>query len=92
MSPFAWMAEQLGKTDLPGGVVPSDKPQSKPRGAGLAIRQALDRTWRSRPELARLAGCDETTAGRVLGALVQAGIAEVMERRYPMPKQFRRVR
>lgn len=89
---LAWTVERLTRDeDLPGALV-SEKPQNKPRGPGVAIRAVLDKTWRSRPELARLAGCDETTVGRVMSHLVQTGEAEKIDAKFPRPAQFRRAR
>lgn len=90
---IAWTVEQMGRVDDLPGALPAEKPNSRPAGtASEAIRKHLDRTWRSRPELARLAGVGQSTAGRMLALMVSTGEAEQMPRRKMRPAQFRRAR
>ena len=86
---LAWVAAQVFRTaDLPNREVKA----VAPRASGLAVKAALDYTWRCRAELARIAGVDQSTAGRMLALMVSTGEAEQMPRRKMRPAQFRRVR
>ena len=87
--PLAWMAEQVFRTaDLPNREVKA----VAPRASGLAVKAAVDKTWRCRAEIARIAGVDQSTASRMLALMVSVGEAEEMPRRKMRPAQFRRVR
>ena len=84
---LAWVAAQVFRTaDLPNREVKA----VAPRASGLAVKAALDYTWRCRAELARIAGVDQSTAGRMLALMVSTGEAEEMPRRKMRPAQFRR--
>lgn len=90
---IAWTVEQMGRVDDLPGALPAEKPNSRPAGtASEAIRKHLDRTWRSRPELARLAGVGQSTVGRAMAHLVATGEAEMLEARFPLAAQYRRAR
>ena len=87
--PFAWMAEQVFRTaDLPNREVKA----IAPRASGLAVKAAVDRTWCCRAEIARLAGVDQSTAGRMLALMLSTGEVEQMPRRKMRPAQYRRVK
>ena len=87
--PFAWMAEQVFRTaDLPNREVKA----IAPRASGLAVKAAVDRTWRCRAEIARLAGVDQSTAGRMLALMLSTGEVEQMPRRKMRPAQYRRAK
>ena len=86
---LAWTAAQVFRTaDLPN----REGKAVAPRASGLAVKAALDYTWRCRAELARIAGVDQSTAGRMLALMVSTGEAEQMPRRKMRPAQFRRAR
>lgn len=85
--PLAWMADQVFRTaDLPNREVKA----VAPRASGLAVKAAVDKTWRCRAEIARIAGVDQSTASRMLALMVSTGEAEEMPRRKMRPAQFRR--
>lgn len=85
--PFAWMAEQVFRTaDLPNREVKA----IAPRASGLAVKAAVDHTWRCRAEIARIAGVDQSTAGRMLALMLSTGEVEQMPRRKMRPAQYRR--
>ena len=87
--PLAWMADQVFRTaDLPNREVKA----IAPRASGLAVKAAVDRTWRCRAEIARIAGIDQSTAGRMLALMLSNGEAEYMPRRKMRPAQYRRAR
>lgn len=86
---LAWVAAQVFRTaDLPNREVKA----VAPRASGLAVKAALDYTWRCRAEIARIAGVDQSTAGRMLALMVSNGEAECMPRRKMRPAQYRRVK
>ena len=85
--PLAWMADQVFRTaDLPNREVKA----IAPRASGLAVKAAVDRTWRCRAEIARLAGVDQSTAGRMLALMLSNGEVEMMPRRKMRPAQYRK--
>ena len=87
--PIAWVAEHVFRTaDLPW----SEQKSVAPRASGLAVKAAVDRTWRCRAEIARIAGVDQSTAGRMLALMVSNGEAEYMPRRKMRPAQYRRAK
>ncbi len=89
---LAWTAAQaLATADLPWHKADS-KPQYHARGLCDAVRAAVDATWRTRGEIARMTGAAQITVGRALAAMVEAGEAEMMPQRGMRPAQFRRVR
>ena len=64
---LAWTAEQVFRTaDLPNREVKA----VAPRASGLAVKAAVDKTWRCRAEIARIAGVDQSTAGRMLALML----------------------
>ena len=84
---LAWVAEQVFRTaDLPNREVKA----VAPRASGLAVKAAIDKTWRCRAEIARIAGVDQSTASRMLALMVSNGEAEYMPRRKMRPAQYRR--
>lgn len=86
---LAWTAEQVFRTaDLPNREVKA----IAPRASGLAVKAAVDRTWRCRAEIARLAGVDQSTAGRMLALMVSTGEVEETPRLKMRPAQYRRAR
>ncbi len=85
--PMAWVADQVFRTaDLPW----AEQKSVAPRASGLAVKAAVDHIWRCRAEIARIAGVDQSTAGRMLALMVSTGEAEQMPRRKMRPAQFRR--
>ena len=87
--PMAWVADQVFRTaDLPW----AEQKSVAPRASGLAVKAAVDHTWRCRAEIARIAGVDQSTAGRMLALMLSTGEAEEMPRRKMRPAQYRRVR
>lgn len=85
--PMAWVADQVFRTaDLPW----AEQKSVAPRASGLAVKAAVDLTWRCRAEIARMAGVDQSTAGRMLALMLSNGEVEQMPRRKMRPAQFRR--
>lgn len=85
---IAWTIQQMARTDLPGAAKLSMSIRPGTRAA--AIAKMLDRTWRTRMEIARSVGCDIKTAGRVLGDLWAQGVAEMLPASGSRPAQYRR--
>lgn len=88
---IAWTVEQMWRRDdLPGAA--KLLPAIRPGARAAAIERLLDRTWRTRQEIARDVGCDVKTASRVLGQLWADGAAEMLPASGSRPAQFRRAK
>lgn len=86
---IAWTIQQMWRNaDLPGAA--KMLPAIRPGTRAAAIRGLLDRTWRTRQEIARIVGCDVKTASRVLGEMWAQGTAEMLPASGSRPARYRR--
>lgn len=86
--PFAWMAEQLDRNNLPG----DGRPDAPVGRAALAVRNAVISTWRTRADIAEITCAAQSTIAIELRRMEQAGEVAVERGSGKRPDRYRRVR
>lgn len=86
--PFAWMADQLDRNNLPG----DGRPDAPVGRAALAVRNAVISTWRTRADIAEITCAAQNTIAIELRRMEQAGEIAVERGSGKRPDRYRRVR